>query len=104
MLGETDHKDKHESRKTAVALISLVLLLGIAIVLMLPMLSEIAATHFSPGLGLKDSALISFFITVAIMIVFALSSGDGLLGEIQFVLGGFFSFFIVIWLLTAWIF
>jgi hypothetical protein len=38
------------------------------------------------------------------MIVFAISSGDGLLGEIQFILGGFFLFFVIIWLLVAWIF
>jgi hypothetical protein len=36
--------------------------------------------------------------------VFAVSAGDGLLGEIQFILGGFFLFFVIIWLLVAWIF
>lgn len=104
MVGETDNKDKGESRKIAIALIALVLVLGVAILLMLPMLSEIVSVHLSPGLGLKDSAIISFFVTVVIMIVFAVSSGDGLLGEIQFILGGFFLFFVIIWLLVAWIF
>lgn len=104
MVGEADNKDKDESRKIAIALISLVVVLGIAILLMLPMLSEIVAVHLSPGLGLKDAAVISFFVTVVIMIVFAISSGDGLLGEIQFILGGFFLFFVIIWLLIAWIF
>jgi hypothetical protein len=32
------------------------------------------------------------------------ASGDGLLGEIQFVLIAFFLFFIIIWLMIAWIF
>ncbi|MCW9015244.1 MAG: hypothetical protein OQL06_15865 [Gammaproteobacteria bacterium] len=104
MVGETDNKDKDESRKIAIALIALVLVLGVAILLMLPMLSEIVTVHLSPGLGLKDSAVISFFVTVVIMIVFAITSGDGLLGEIQFILGGFFLFFVIIWLLVAWIF
>ena len=104
MVGEADNKDKDESRKIAIALISMVVILGVAIFLMLPMLSEIVTVHLSPGLGLKDSAIISFFVTVVIMIVFAVSSGDGLLGEIQFILGGFFLFFIIIWLLIAWIF
>ncbi len=104
MVGETDNKDKDESRKIAIALISLVVVLGVAVLLMLPMLSEIITIHLAPGLGLKESAIISFFITVIIMIVFAVSSGDGLLGEIQFILGGFFLFFVIIWLLVAWIF
>lgn len=104
MVGETDNRDKNESRKIAIALISLVLVLAVAIVLMLPALGEIAAVHLDPGLGLKDSAVISFFVTIVIMIVFAISSGDGLLGEIQFILGGFFLFFVIIWLLIAWIF
>ncbi len=104
MVGETDNKDKDESRKIAIALIALVLVFGVAILLMLPMLTEIESIHLSPGLGLKDSAIISFFVTVVIMIVFAVSSGDGLLGEIQFILGGFFLFFVIIWLLVAWIF
>jgi len=104
MVGETDNKDKDESRKIAIALISLVIVLGVAILLMLPTLTEIVSVHLSPGLGLKDSAVISFFVTIVIMIVFAVLSGDGLLGEIQFILGGFFLFFVIIWLLVAWIF
>ena len=104
MTGETDSKDKDESRKIAIALISLVLVLVAAAVLMLPVLTEIATVHLSPGLGLKDSAVISFFITIVIMIVFAVASGDGLLGELQFILGGFFLFFMIIWILFAWIF
>jgi hypothetical protein len=34
----------------------------------------------------------------------AIVSGDGLLGEVQFVLAAFFLFFIVFWLMIAWIF
>ena len=104
MTGEEDTKDKNESRKIAIALIALVLLLGVAVALMFPMLSEIVSGHFSPGLGLKASAVISFFVTIVIMIVFALFSGYGLLGEIQYILGGFFLFFVIIWLWVAWIF
>jgi hypothetical protein len=60
--------------------------------------------HFAPGLGFTDSAVISFFVTIVIMIIFAISAGDELLGEIQFILGGFFLFFVIIWLLVAWFF
>lgn len=104
MVGETDNKDKDESRKIAIILITLVVVLVVAILLMIPTLSEIVSVHFSPGLGLKGSAVISFFVTLVVMIMFAVSSGDGLLGEIQFILGGFFLFFIIIWLMIAWIF
>ena len=104
MVGELDNKDKNETRKIAIALITLIVVLGIAIFLMLPIVSELVSVHLSPGLGLKDSAVISFFVTLVIMIIFAVSSGDGLLGEIQFILGGFFLFFLIIWFLVAWIF
>lgn len=104
MTGEIDDKDKNESRKIALALIALVVLLGGAMLFMLPALLDIVAVHFSPGLGMKDAAVISFFVTAVIMIVFAIASGDGILGELEFILGGFFIFFVIIWLLIAWVF
>lgn len=104
MVGEADQKDRNESRKIAIALISFIVILLIGAVFLLPVLSDIVAIHLSPGLGLKDAAVLSFFITVGIMVVFAIVSGDGLLGELQFILGAFFLFFIILWLLTAWIF
>lgn len=106
MVGEIDEKDKNETRKIAIAIaiVSLILVLGVAIFLMAPIVAELVSVHFSPGLGFRDSAVIAFFVTIVIMIVFAISAGDGLLGEIQFILGGFFLFFVIIWLLVAWIF
>ena len=104
MLGETDEKDKNETRKIAIAIVSLVLVLAVAIFLMAPIVAELVSVHFAPGLGFRYSAVISFFVTIVIMIIFAISAGDGLLGEIQFILGGFFLFFVIIWLLVAWIF
>jgi hypothetical protein len=104
MVGEIDEKDKNETRKIAIAIVSLVLVLGLAIFLMAPIVAEMVSVHFTPGLGFRDSAVISFFVTIMIMIVFAISSGDGILGEIQFILGGFFLFFVIIWLLVAWVF
>jgi len=104
MVGEADNKDKDESRKIAIALIVLVSVFVVASAFMLPVVTEIATVHLSPGLGIKDSAVISFFISIVVMIVFAVASGDGLLGEIQFILGGFFLFFVIIWFLIAWVF
>jgi len=88
----------------AIVLVSLVLALGLVIALTLPTLADLVAVHLTPGLGLKTSAIIAFFTTVTIMTVFAVASGDGLLGEVQFILGAFFAFFVIIWLLLAWIF
>jgi hypothetical protein len=99
-----DAKDKNESRKIAIALIALILILGVSMALLLPALADIATTYLAPGLGLKDSAVIAFFITAVLMIIFAVASGDGLLGELQFLLIGFLLFFVIIWLLLAWIF
>ena len=104
MATETDQVDKNDSRKIASALIVLIFLLIIAMVLLVPALIEITTIYLSPGLGVKDSAVLSFFVTVILMVIFAISSGDGLLGEIQFILGSFFLFFVIIWLLIAWIF
>ena len=57
-----------------------------------------------PGVSLKTAATWSFGVTVTMFVLFALVAGDGLLGEIQFMLGGFFLFFIIITLLIAWVF
>jgi hypothetical protein len=34
----------------------------------------------------------------------AIAAGDGLLGEIQFMLAAFGGFFVISWLMIAWIF
>ena len=104
MVGGTDNKDKNEARRIALALLSLLLVVAIAAAFMLPGVADIAATHLAPGLGLKDAAVIAFVVTMIIMVVFAIASGDGLLGEIQFILIAFFFFFIIIWLMLAWVF
>lgn len=104
MSGDTDRKDKHQARTLAVALGALLLALGVAAFLMLPQLAELVINHLSPGVGVKDAAVISFFVTVVILVVFAIAAGDGLLGELQFVLASFFMFFVIVWFLVAWIF
>src|SRR5690554_1488921 len=104
MVGETDRKEKNESRKIAALLISLVALLVIGALLLLPGLAGVVATHFEPGLGLRTAAVVSFFVSAVLMIIFAIASGDGLLGEVQFIIPGFLAFFVIFWLMIAWIF
>ena len=104
MVNNPDSKDKREARTVALAIVVLLALLVGAAVLLLPQLAEISRVSLEPGLGLKDAAVISFFVTIALMVVFAIAAGDGFIGEIQFMLAGFISFFMVIWLMLAWIF
>lgn len=100
----SDDKDKRQARTTLIALIVVLVLAVAAVFLMVPLVAESASGLFSDGMGLKDAAVVAFFVTIALLVVFAISSGDGLIGELQFVLGGFFSFFLVLWLMIAWIF
>ena len=100
MVGETDQKQKNESRKIALALVGVVSLVVLAGLLMLPALAEAMA----PGLGLKDAAIIAFFVTAILLIIFAVAAGDGLLGELQYMLAGFFLFYLIFWLMIAWVF
>ena len=81
----------------ALAIFAVLLILGAFL------LGDIGSA-FSDGIGLKTAALWGFGVTVALMVLFALVSGDSLIGEIQFILGAFFTFFVVITLLIAWVF
>lgn len=98
--------EKNDNQALKIALISALLigLIGLAVILFIPLASSFVDQYFSPGLGLKDAAVAAFFVTVITLVIFAVAAGDGLLGELQFILSGFFGFFLVLWLLIAWIF
>lgn len=81
----------------------LVAILVLAAAVTLPGLSDWVFVTFESGLGLKTSAIFSAVISVTLMIVFALAAGDGLIGEIQFMIPGFFLFFVFFWLMIAWV-
>ena len=59
---------------------------------------------FEPGVGLKIASIIGFFVAMTLFIVFAIFAGDGLLGEIQFMIGGFLVFFLIFTVMIAWVF
>ncbi len=82
----------------------LVALIVLAAAVTLPGLSDWVAMTFDAGLGLRTSAIIAALISVAVLVVFALAAGDGLIGEIQFMIPGFFLFFVFFWLMLAWVF
>lgn len=100
----SDERDKRESRGILLAIIVLLVVAATAALLLLPALGAVVDTVFAPGLGLKPAAVIAFFVTLVLLVVLALAAGDGLLGELQFILAGFFSFFVIFWLMIAWIF
>ena len=93
-----DVRDKREARLVVGGVSVLALLVVVSIVFLVPALQSFVATTFTPGLGLKTAAVIAFGVSIAVLIVFAIVAGDGLIGEIQFMLAGFFSFFLMFWL------
>lgn len=104
MAGDEGSKDKKEARTLAIVLLVMVVSLAGGLLLSMPMLSGFNEAYMAPGVGLKEAAIMAFVVTMVVLIIFALVAGDGLLGELQFMLLGFFAFFIVLWLLIAWIF
>lgn len=104
MTGDLERRDKREARTLVVALGVMGLVLAVAAVLAFPLLAEFHANHLAPGLGMKDAAVISLLTTLVVLVVFAVAAGDGLLGEIQFMLVGFFAFFLFLWVMIGWVF
>lgn len=89
-------------------LLGILILGAVAIVALLgyfgaPLMVE-ASAALAPGIGLKTATLWGFGTTVALFLVFAMVAGDGILGELPFMLGAFFTFFAILTLLIAWIF
>lgn len=104
MADENDSRDKKEARTLAIVLLGLVVALAGAALLAMPMLAEFNEAYLASGVDLKEAAIIAFVTTMVVLVIFAIAAGDGLLGELQFMLVGFFVFFVVLWLLIAWIF
>jgi hypothetical protein len=80
------------------------LLLVVLGVLITPPLIQIFIATLEPGVGLKTASLWAFGVTFVMFVFFAVVAGDGLLGEIQYMLGAFFLFFVIITLMIAWVF
>lgn len=103
-MTDTDAKDRKAARSAGIALLVVLLLVIGGAMLLVPALGDFIATSLTPGVDLKGAALGSFIVTVILFVLFAAVSGDGLIGELQFMLAGFFSFFLMLTLLIAWIF
>lgn len=103
-MASIDIKDQKKALNIALGIVILFVVLGIVAYLALPAFSEIVTVHFEPGLGMKTAAIIAFFVTLIVLIVMAIAAGDGLLGELQYMIPAFLSFFLILWLMLAWVF
>jgi len=107
MPGDGDRKDQRAATRLFVAAaLALILLVGMGVAGLYYFTEAMGeADPFSQGLGLKNAALISFGVSFAAILVMTIASGgDALLGELPFTIIGFLIFFVVFWLMIAWIF
>jgi hypothetical protein len=106
MPGPSDRRERNEALRLLVAATAGILLLvviGGAGLYYLVGLGD--ADPFSAGLGLKTAALISFVVSLVVIVVMAvISGGDAIFGELPFTVLGFLIFFVIFWLMIAWIF
>ena len=107
MPSTSDRRDRNEAlRLFVVAAIALLLLLavgGAGLYYLVGIGGD--ADPFSEGLGHKNAALISFAVSFVVILVMAVvSGGDAIFGELPFTILGFLIFFLIFWLMIAWIF
>ena len=90
--------------KRDVKLLVIAGLVVLGIMLLALIFLPVVVQSFEPGVGLKLASIIGFFVTTTLFIVFAIFAGDGLLGEIQFMIGGFLLFYLIFTVMIAWVF
>lgn len=104
----TEREEKQKARKMVLGLVVLVIFLGGVTVwggmALAPDFLASATAGFETGIGLKTAAIAAAVVSVLISIIFAIFSGDGFIGELQFMIPGFFFFFMFFWLMLAWVF
>lgn len=84
----------------------LAILIAIAIVLGLAWLvfGPAIAAAVEPGIGLRTAAMIAFGLALVVILIMAVVAGDGIVGELPTMVVGFLAFFVISWLMIAWIF
>ena len=99
-------RDRQEATRLLVAAVSGILLLIVILGAGFYYLVGLGASDpFAAGLGLKNAAIISFAVSLVVILVMAVvSGGDAIFGELPFTILGFLIFFVVFWLMIAWIF
>jgi hypothetical protein len=107
MLSAHDHRDRREATRlllaAAIALIVLVAIVWVGIYFFVEYANF--SDPFSEGLGLKTAALIAFGVSLAVILAMTIvPGGDAIFGELPFTIAGFLIFFVIFWLMIAWIF
>jgi hypothetical protein len=100
-----DRDRKDAARLLLAAAVALLLLIAIGGVGFYVITGLGNADPFSAGLGLKGAAIVSFGVSLILILVMAIvSGGDAIFGELPFTIAGFLIFFVIFWLMIAWIF
>jgi hypothetical protein len=107
MAGEGDRRDRNDALRlftaSAIALVLLIVVVVGGIYYFTEWMGP--SDPFSAGLGLKNAALIAFGVSAVLILIMAVvSGGDAIFGELPFTVAGFLIFFLVFWLMIAWIF
>jgi hypothetical protein len=106
MPSPQDQHDRKEAARlllaAAVAILLLIIIGGVGVYFIMGVGES---DPFSAGLGLKNAAIVSFGVSLAVILVMAVvSGGDAIFGELPFTIAGFLLFFVIFWLMIAWIF
>jgi hypothetical protein len=105
-MSEREEKEK-ATRMVLSLILLLIFLVGLTVWGVSTLLADFlpaALAGFEDGIGLKTAAIAAAVVSVLISIIFAIFSGDGFIGELQFMIPGFFLFFLFFWLMLAWVF
>lgn len=108
MPGGSDREDRNEALRLFIAVVGAMAVLVLGLIAGGYFLFDWFAAlsgPFEDGLGLRRAAIIAAIVSFLVAIVLTLVSGGGaLIGELPFVIIGFFLFFVFFWLMLAWIF
>ncbi|MFZ2017055.1 MAG: hypothetical protein WAU90_00065 [Methyloceanibacter sp.] len=106
MPSPQDDRDRKEAARlllAAAVAILLLIVIGAVGIYFITGLGD--SDPFSAGLGLKGAAIVSFGVSLVLILVMAVvSGGDAIFGELPFTIAGFLIFFVIFWLMIAWIF
>jgi hypothetical protein len=104
MPSPQDERDRKEAaRLLLAAAIAILLLIVIGAVGIYFITGLGDSDPFSAGLGLKGAAIVSFGVSLVLILVMAIvSGGDAIFGELPFTIAGFLIFFVIFWLMIAW--
>jgi hypothetical protein len=107
VAGPDDLRDRREATRLLLGVtISLILLAAMGFAALYYFTGLFAGSDpFAGGLDLKEAAVIAFFVSFsAILVMTIFSGGDAIFGELPFTILGFLIFFVIFWLMIAWIF